>query len=55
LECSCSNGEAKSVEASQAQPVRDWSDDRIAWQADNPSIALKAYINIVNDRGVRMR
>jgi len=27
----------------------------IAWQADNPSIALKAYINIVSDRGVRMR
>src|SRR5207244_1820013 len=23
----------------------------IAWQADNPSIALKAYINIASDRG----
>ena len=27
----------------------------IAWQADNTSVALKAYIHIVSDRGVRMR
>jgi DNA-binding transcriptional LysR family regulator len=27
----------------------------IAWKADNPSVALKAYVNIVRDRGVRMR
>lgn len=27
----------------------------IAWKADNPSIALKAYINIVTDGDVRMR
>jgi hypothetical protein len=27
----------------------------IAWKADNPSSALKAYINIVSDRGIRMR
>ncbi|MEP6601817.1 MAG: LysR substrate-binding domain-containing protein [Nitrospirota bacterium] len=27
----------------------------IAWKADNQSVALKAYINIVTDRGVRMR
>jgi len=27
----------------------------IAWNADNTSSALKAYINIVSDRGTRMR
>ncbi len=27
----------------------------IAWKADNPSTALKAYVEIVGDRGVRMR
>ena len=27
----------------------------IAWKTDNPSVALKAYVNIVSDRGVRMR
>ncbi len=27
----------------------------IAWKKDNPSTALKAYINIVTDRGTRMR
>ena len=27
----------------------------IAWKADNQSTALKAYINIVRDRGIRMR
>jgi DNA-binding transcriptional LysR family regulator len=27
----------------------------IAWKADNPSGALKAYVNIVSDRGTRMR
>jgi len=27
----------------------------IAWQADNPSDALKAYISIVENRGIRMR
>lgn len=27
----------------------------IAWKEDNSSIALKAYINIVSDRDVRMR
>jgi DNA-binding transcriptional LysR family regulator len=27
----------------------------IAWKPENPSTALKAYINIVNDRGTRMR
>ncbi len=27
----------------------------IAWKIDNPSVALKAYVNIVSDRGVRMR
>jgi len=27
----------------------------IAWKTDNPSVALKAYVNIVTDRGVRMR
>jgi DNA-binding transcriptional LysR family regulator len=27
----------------------------IAWKADNPSLALKAYVNIVSDRGTRMR
>jgi hypothetical protein len=27
----------------------------IAWKTGNPSIALKAYVNIVRDRGVRMR
>ena len=27
----------------------------IAWKTDNPSVALKAYVNIVTDRRVRMR
>ena len=27
----------------------------IAWKGDNSSNALKAYINIVSDRGIRMR
>ena len=27
----------------------------IAWKADNTSTALKAYINIISDRGARMR
>jgi len=27
----------------------------IAWKGDNPSTALKAYLNIVSDRGTRMR
>src|SRR5881275_2149318 len=27
----------------------------IAWKTNNPSVALKAYINVVSDRGVRMR
>lgn len=27
----------------------------IAWKANNPSVALKAYVNIVGDRGTRMR
>ena len=27
----------------------------IAWKTDNPSLALNAYVNIVCDRGVRMR
>ena len=27
----------------------------VAWKADNPSAVLKAYVNIVTDRGVRMR
>ena len=27
----------------------------IAWKTDNPSVALKAYVNIVSDRAVRMR
>lgn len=27
----------------------------IAWRTDNPSTALKAYVNIVSDRGRRMR
>jgi DNA-binding transcriptional LysR family regulator len=27
----------------------------IAWKTDNPSVALKAYVTIVGDRGVRMR
>jgi DNA-binding transcriptional LysR family regulator len=27
----------------------------IAWKTDNPSVALKAYVDIVTDRGVRMR
>src|SRR5947208_13912253 len=27
----------------------------IAWKTDNRSVALKAYVNIVSDRGVRMR
>jgi hypothetical protein len=27
----------------------------ITWKTDNPSVALKAYVNIVSDRGVRMR
>ena len=27
----------------------------VAWKTDNPSVALKAYVNIVSDRGVRMR
>jgi len=27
----------------------------IAWKKDNPSVALKAYVNIVGDRGIRMR
>lgn len=27
----------------------------IAWKGDNPSPALKAYIDIINDRGTRMR
>lgn len=27
----------------------------IAWKADNPSRALKAYVDIVSDRGTRMR
>jgi DNA-binding transcriptional LysR family regulator len=27
----------------------------IAWKGDNPSPALKAYVNIVSDRGTRMR
>lgn len=27
----------------------------IAWKADNPSVALKAYIDILGDRGLRMR
>src|SRR3989440_10597926 len=27
----------------------------IAWKTDNPSVALRAYINVVSDRGVRMR
>lgn len=27
----------------------------IAWKADNPSVALKAYVDILSDRGVRMR
>lgn len=27
----------------------------IAWKPDNPSVALKAYVNIVGDRGIRMR
>lgn len=27
----------------------------IAWKPDNPSIALKAYVNVLNDRGLRMR
>jgi len=27
----------------------------IAWNGDNSSNALKAYINIVSDRGIRMR
>ena len=26
----------------------------IAWKADNPSVALKAYVNIVTDRGIPM-
>ena len=27
----------------------------IAWKADNPSDALKAYVSILSDRGIRMR
>jgi DNA-binding transcriptional LysR family regulator len=27
----------------------------IAWKTDSPSVALKAYVNIVSDRSVRMR
>ena len=27
----------------------------IVWKADNPSVALKAYVNIVTDRGIPMR
>src|SRR6476659_4434965 len=27
----------------------------IAWKTDNPSVALKAYVDIVSDRGFRMR
>jgi hypothetical protein len=27
----------------------------IAWKTSNPSVALKAYVNIVSNRGVRMR
>jgi DNA-binding transcriptional LysR family regulator len=27
----------------------------IAWKTDNPSVALKAYVSIVSDRGFRMR
>jgi hypothetical protein len=27
----------------------------IAWKTSNPSVALKAYVTIVGDRGVRMR
>jgi DNA-binding transcriptional LysR family regulator len=27
----------------------------IAWKTDNPSLALKAYVDVVSDRGIRMR
>ena len=34
---------------------RSLTESCIAWKADNPSSALKAYIDIVSDRGTRMR
>lgn len=35
--------------------TRVMTESCIAWKKDNPSIALKAYVNIVSDRGTRMR
>jgi DNA-binding transcriptional LysR family regulator len=44
----------ESVVFSELQPAGK-TESCIAWAANNRSVALKAYVNIVSDRGIRMR